>query len=42
MFEMILGVLLKTTDKELKGYFATAILPGLLARTIELINYGII
>jgi PTS system beta-glucosides-specific IIC component len=37
-----LGVLLKTKDKNLKTLSASAVLPGLLAGTTELINYGII
>jgi PTS system beta-glucosides-specific IIC component len=37
-----LGVFLKTKDKNLKTISASAILPGLLAGTTELINYGII
>ena len=37
-----IGVFMKTKDKNLKTISASAVLPGLLAGTTELINYGII
>jgi PTS system beta-glucosides-specific IIC component len=37
-----IGVFMKTRDKNLKTISASAVLPGLLAGTTELINYGII
>jgi beta-glucoside PTS system EIICBA component len=39
---MALGVLLKTKDRDLKTLAGTSILPGALAGTTEIINYGIL
>lgn len=38
---LALGVMLKTKDKELKTLAGSAIVPGALAGTTELINYGL-
>lgn len=39
---MALGVLIKTKDKQLKTLASSAIVPGALAGTTEIINYGIL
>ncbi|OMF34659.1 PTS beta-glucoside transporter subunit EIIBCA [Paenibacillus sp. FSL H8-0548] len=39
---MALGVLLKTKDKDLKTLASSGIIPGALAGTTEIINYGIL
>src|SRR5690606_2756265 len=39
---MALGVLIRTKDKDLKTLASSGILPGALAGTTEIINYGIL